>query len=109
MVLAAKLSAGTGTPSTWSETPEVNPIAADATSGPDRVMMPIVKLYFRIGDVARLAGIKPYVLRYWETEFRSIRPQKTRSRQRLYRRKDLELLLRIRHLLRRFLLEGDEP
>ena len=52
--------------------------------------------------------LKPYVLRYWETEFHSIRPQKTRSRQRLYRRQDVELLLRIRHLLydQRFTIEG---
>jgi DNA-binding transcriptional MerR regulator len=64
--------------------------------------------FFKIGEAARLCAVKPYVLRYWETEFRSIRPQKTRSRQRLYRRKDLELLLRIRHLLydERFTIEG---
>ena len=43
--------------------------------------------------------MKPYVLRYWETEFTSVRPQKTRSKQRLYRRRDVELLLKIRHLL----------
>jgi DNA-binding transcriptional MerR regulator len=52
--------------------------------------------------------VKPYVLRYWETEFRSLRPQKTRSQQRLYRRKEIELLLKIRHLLyeQRFTIEG---
>ena len=52
--------------------------------------------------------MKPYVLRYWETEFRSVRPQKTRSQQRLYRRRDVELLLKIRHLLyeKRFTIEG---
>ena len=52
--------------------------------------------------------MKPYVLRYWETEFRSIRPQKTRSQQRLYRRKEIDLLLKIRHLLydERFTIEG---
>jgi len=52
--------------------------------------------------------VKPYVLRYWETEFRSVRPQKTRSQQRLYRRKDVELLLKIRQLLyaQRFTIEG---
>jgi DNA-binding transcriptional MerR regulator len=64
--------------------------------------------FFKIGEAARLCAVKPYVLRYWETEFRSIRPQKTRSQQRLYRRKDLELLLKIRHLLydERFTIEG---
>ena len=66
------------------------------------------KPYFKIGEAARLCAVKTYVLRYWETEFRSLRLQKTRSQQRLYRRKDLELLLKIRHLLytERFTIEG---
>lgn len=66
------------------------------------------KPYFKIGEVARLLAVKPYVLRYWETEFRSLRLQKTRSQQRLYRRRDVELLLKIRHLLyaERFTIEG---
>ena len=66
------------------------------------------KPFFKIGEAARLCGVKPYVLRYWETEFRSVKPQKTRSQQRLYRRRDVELLLRIRHLLydERFTIEG---
>lgn len=64
--------------------------------------------FFKIGEAARLCALKPYVLRYWETEFHSIKPQKTRSRQRLYRRQDVELLLRIRNLLyeQRFTIEG---
>ena len=57
------------------------------------------KLYFKIGEVARLVGVKPYVLRYWESEFSALRPGKTRSRHRLYRRKDVETLLEIRRLL----------
>ena len=57
------------------------------------------KLYFKIGEVARMVGVKPYVLRYWETEFSVLRPGKTRSRHRLYRRKDVETLLEIRRLL----------
>ena len=57
------------------------------------------KLYFRIGEAARLVGVKPYVLRYWETEFSILRPGKTRARHRLYRRKDVETLLEIRRLL----------
>jgi DNA-binding transcriptional MerR regulator len=57
------------------------------------------RLYFKIGEVARLVGVKPYVLRYWESEFSVLRPSKTRSRHRLYRRKDVETLLEIRHLL----------
>ncbi len=57
------------------------------------------KQYFKIGEVARITGVKPHVLRYWETEFSSIRPQKTRTNQRLYRRRDVELLLQIKQLL----------
>lgn len=57
------------------------------------------KLYFRIGEVARIVGVKPYVLRYWETEFSILRPGKTPSRHRLYRRRDVEILLEIKHLL----------
>ncbi len=57
------------------------------------------KLYFKIGEASRLLGVKPHVLRYWETEFRVVRPSKTTSRQRLYSRRDVETLLTIRHLL----------
>lgn len=66
------------------------------------------KLYFRIGEVARLAGIKPYVLRFWETEFPSLGPRKTGTGHRLYRRKDVELVLEIKRLLyeKRFTIEG---
>jgi DNA-binding transcriptional MerR regulator len=66
------------------------------------------KLYFKIGEVAGLADVKPHVLRYWESEFPSIRPQKSHSGQRLYRRQDVEAVLAIRHLLydRRFTIEG---
>jgi DNA-binding transcriptional MerR regulator len=66
------------------------------------------KPFFKIGETARMCGVQPYVLRYWETEFRSVKPQKTRSQQRLYRKRDVELLLRIRHLLyeERFTIEG---
>jgi DNA-binding transcriptional MerR regulator len=66
------------------------------------------KLYFRIGDVARLAGIKPYVLRFWETEFPSLGPKKSGTGHRLYRRKDVELVFEIKRLLyeKRFTIEG---
>jgi DNA-binding transcriptional MerR regulator len=57
------------------------------------------KQYFKIGEVAEIAGVEPYVLRYWETEFKSIRPEKTRSNQRLYRRRDVETVLTIKKLL----------
>ena len=66
------------------------------------------KLYFRIGDVARIAGIKPYVLRFWETEFGGLGPKKSGTGHRLYRRKDVELVLEIKRLLyeERFTIEG---
>lgn len=66
------------------------------------------KLYFRIGDVARLAAIKPYVLRFWETEFNGLGPKKSGTGHRLYRRKDVELVLEIKRLLyeERFTIEG---
>ena len=57
------------------------------------------KQYFRIGEVAGIAEVEPYVLRFWETEFTTLRPQKSRSNQRLYSRKDVEQVLRIRDLL----------
>ena len=66
------------------------------------------KLYFKIGEVSELLGVEPYVLRYWETEFPVLSPKKSGTGHRLYRRKDVELLLRIKHLLyeKRFTIEG---
>ncbi len=66
------------------------------------------KLYFRIGEVARLLELPTHVLRFWETEFRGVRPQKSRAGQRVYSRKDVEKLVVIRRLLReeRYTLEG---
>ncbi len=66
------------------------------------------KLYFRIGEVAGLLAVEPYVLRYWETEFPSLAPKKSGTGHRLYRRKDVELLLKIKHLLydKRYTIEG---
>ena len=57
------------------------------------------KHYFKIGEVSTLLDLKPYVLRYWETEFDILSPTKAKSRHRLYRRKDVELLLEIKRLL----------
>ena len=57
------------------------------------------RLYYRIGEVCRITGLKPHVLRYWESEFRVIRPHKAGSLQRLYRKKDLHLILEIKKLL----------
>jgi DNA-binding transcriptional MerR regulator len=76
-------------------------IGKDGTDIPD-------KLYFRIGEVSRLVGVKPYVLRYWETEFPTVAPRKSGSSHRLYRRKDVESLLEIKRLLyeKRFTIAG---
>jgi len=57
------------------------------------------KLYYKIGEVSDITGVEPYVLRYWESEFDIIKPPRTRSKQRLYRKKDLELILEIKKLL----------
>ena len=57
------------------------------------------KLFFKIGEVCHLVGVEAHVLRYWETEFPTLQPQKNRAGQRTYRRKDVEMALRIRELL----------
>ncbi len=66
------------------------------------------KLYFRIGEVSRLTGIKPYVLRFWESEFPGLGPKKSGTGHRLYRRKDVELVFQIKNLLydKRYTIEG---
>ena len=76
------------------------------------------KLYFKIGEVAKLAEVPPHVLRYWESEFPGIRPKRANSQQRLYRYQDVELVLKIKGLLheqgytiagaRKLLKEGGE-
>jgi DNA-binding transcriptional MerR regulator len=57
------------------------------------------KLFFKIGQVCELAGVEPFVLRYWETEFPMLAPQKSKTGHRVYRRKDVEMVLRIKNLL----------
>lgn len=66
------------------------------------------KSFFRIGEVSRILGVEPHVVRYWESEFRYVKPIRTKSDQRLYRRKDLETLLYIKKLLYedKFTIEG---
>jgi DNA-binding transcriptional MerR regulator len=66
------------------------------------------KRYYRIGEVSRITEVKPYVLRYWESEFRWMAPQKSRSKQRLYRRRDIDIILLIKKLLyeQRFTIAG---
>lgn len=66
------------------------------------------KLFFRIGEVSELLGVEPYVLRYWESEFPGLAPKKSSSGQRMFRRKDVDLLFNIKHLLyeKKFTIEG---
>ena len=66
------------------------------------------KLYFKIGEVSELAGVQPSVLRFWETEFKQINPKRTPSGQRLYRRNDIDTILKIKELLydKKFTIQG---
>jgi DNA-binding transcriptional MerR regulator len=57
------------------------------------------KLYFKIGEVCEITGVQPHVLRYWETEFPQLAPEKNRSGQRVYKRRDIEIVLKIKKLL----------
>ena len=68
----------------------------------------IKKLYYSIGEVCKLTGLKSYVLRYWETEFRELRPPKNRAGNRTYRKKDIDTILRIKELLydKKFTIDG---
>jgi DNA-binding transcriptional MerR regulator len=80
------------------DNPDLNP---ELTDIPD-------KLYFRIGEVSDLVGVEPYVLRYWETEFPAVGPKKSGAGHRMYRRKEVELLLKIKYLLyeKKYTIEG---
>jgi DNA-binding transcriptional MerR regulator len=57
------------------------------------------KLYFKIGEVCKITGVEPYILRYWEAEFKLVKPFRTKSNQRLYRKKDVESILKIKKML----------
>ena len=57
------------------------------------------KLFFKIGEVCELAGLEPYVLRFWETEFPNLAPQKSKAGHRVYRKRDVEMVLKIKNLL----------
>jgi DNA-binding transcriptional MerR regulator len=90
--------------------PEQVSVAIDAFNAMAPSSTPSIpdRLYFRIGDVADLVGVKPYVLRYWETEFPMISPQKSASGQRVYRKSDVDTVLLIKHLLyeERYSIDG---
>ena len=68
----------------------------------------IKKLYYSIGEVSKIADIKSYVLRYWETEFKQLSPPKNRAGNRTYRQKDIDLIFRIKELLynKKYTIEG---
>jgi DNA-binding transcriptional MerR regulator len=70
---------------------------------PESLSLPAIpaKTYFKIGEVARITRLEPHVLRYWETEFRTLQPEKSRSGQRLYRREHIERILEVKDLLYR--------
>ena len=76
----------------------LKPMKATGRRGGPDVLIPD-KLYFRIGEVAQLAHLPAYVLRFWETEFTQLKPVKSSTGQRMYRRRDVENVLRIKHLL----------
>jgi DNA-binding transcriptional MerR regulator len=63
------------------------------------MQIPEEKKFFRIGEVSRIIGVEPYVLRYWESEFPQIRPVRADTNQRTYQKRDLELILEIKRLL----------
>jgi len=63
------------------------------------MQLPDDKRYYRIGEVSRIIGVEPYVLRYWESEFPQIRPRRADTNQRTYQKKDLEVILKIKRLL----------
>ena len=82
------------------------------------VQIPENRKYFRIGEASRIVGVEPYVLRYWESEFSQIRPQRANSNQRTYQKQDLETLVEIKRLLyeekmtiegARLRFKGDKP
>lgn len=79
----------------------MHPEMADQTEIPN-------KLYFRIGEVSKIVAVPTHVLRFWETEFKKIRPKRTPAGQRLYTQRDIRLILKIKNLLydRRFTIEG---
>jgi len=66
------------------------------------------KLFYKIGEVSKIAGVEPYVLRYWESEFSFLKPRKSKSGQRIYVKKDLDLVLSIKEMLykERYTIEG---
>src|SRR5260370_36939596 len=78
---------------------DVRSTIAEQSANMDTAVSIPEKLFFKIGEVCQLAGVQPHVLRYWESEFPMLAPQKNRAGQRTYRRRDVEMALRIKQLL----------
>ncbi len=102
--LEPSLSPGTPHEATFHAIHAITPLnGSDLAESPPPVAdlpeLPAEKKYFRIGEVSELVGVEPYVLRYWESEFRGVRPVKTSAGHRVYARRDVEMLGRIRQLL----------
>jgi DNA-binding transcriptional MerR regulator len=76
-------------------------------SSPQKQVIPD-KVFYKIGEISEITKIEPYVLRYWESEFSFLKPRKNKAGQRIYSRKDLELIIQIRDLLykERYTIEG---
>ena len=91
-------------------TPRNNAHVAEEAVHTRRTMkdLSIPKLYYSISEVSRLTGLEPYVLRYWESEFEELKPQKNRAGNRIYSNRDIKFILRIKELLRerRYTIEG---
>lgn len=111
-----ELPKATQQPEASSETSETEAIeeftkaSASSTTTSRRGLkdLSIPKLYYSISEVSRITGLEQYVLRYWETEFDDLRPQKNRAGNRIYSNKDIKFILRIKELLRekRYTIEG---
>jgi DNA-binding transcriptional MerR regulator len=79
--------------------PSTEPDAGPSRARPDRPKELPRKLFYKIGSVCNITGTQPYILRFWESEFPQLAPQKSRSGQRLFRERDVEMVLRIKRLL----------
>jgi len=89
---------GTGSKSV-KDVDGIEPVDHEGDAAARAKLLASDKLYYRIGEVSRLAGVKAHVLRYWETEFRWMAPPKSRSKQRLYRKRDIEFVWLLKRLL----------
>jgi DNA-binding transcriptional MerR regulator len=104
----ASSESSTGSGSSAERTRSTRKPASPSEEEARRLLAESSKLYYRIGEVSELTGVKAHVLRYWETEFRWMAPPKSRSKQRLYRKRDIEFVWLLKKLLweQRFTIAG---